>query len=79
MGRKFGRGGDVPIWGELGAHLKNMAWTDAYLHTKWHPNPFNRLATICIYAVVAGYPQVRQTTVRYYRAKRFTNGRQKTG
>jgi len=23
-----------------------VAWTEAYLHTKWHPNPSNRLATI---------------------------------
>jgi len=31
---------------ELGPHLKNVAWAEAYLRTKWHPDPSNRLVTI---------------------------------
>ena len=44
MGRKlglyqfFGGGSQVPP--------HNMAWAEAYLHTKWHPNPSSRLTTI---------------------------------
>jgi len=26
--------------------LSTMAWAEAYLHAKWHPNPSNRLSTI---------------------------------
>jgi len=47
MGRKVGRGLLCPFpWGELGSHLKNAAWAKAYLHTKWHLDPSNQLATI---------------------------------
>ena len=44
-----------------------------YLHTKWHPNPSNCLATIR-----QRHRQDRQTTVRQDRENRFTSGRPKT-
>ena len=34
----WGRGSWVPI-------KHNVAWTEAWLHTKWHLDPFSRLAT----------------------------------
>jgi len=30
----------VPLLGEAGSPSNNVAWTEAYLRTKWHPNPF---------------------------------------
>jgi len=30
---------------ELGPHLTHVAWAQSYLHTKWHLDPSNRLAT----------------------------------
>jgi len=39
-----------PFWGEeLGPqspYIHNVATAEAYLYTKWHLDPFNRLATI---------------------------------
>ena len=32
-------------WGELGPRY-NVTWSEAYLHTKWHLDPSNHLATI---------------------------------
>jgi len=34
----------------------NVAWAEAYLHTKWHPNPSNRLATIDVSKMGAVLP-----------------------
>ena len=34
--------------GELGSHLAQCGLAEAYLHTKWHLDPFIRLATIYI-------------------------------
>jgi len=31
-----------------------MAWAEVYLHTNWHPNPSNRLATIGVGRKVGG-------------------------
>jgi len=45
MGRKV-CGGTVPLSvGELGLHLTQCRLAEAYLRTKWHPDPSNRLAT----------------------------------
>ena len=30
----------------MGPHLANVAWAEAYLHTKWHLDPCSRLVTI---------------------------------
>jgi len=30
---------------ELGPHLHNVAWAEAYLRTKWYPDPSSQLAT----------------------------------
>jgi len=36
-----------PFYGGSRSPIKhNVAWTEAYLHTKWHLDPSNRLATI---------------------------------
>ena len=32
--------------GELSPHLTQCPWAEAYLRTKWHLDPSNRLATI---------------------------------
>jgi len=32
--------------GELGHHLDNVAWAEAYLHAKWHLDESSRIATI---------------------------------
>jgi len=66
--------GAVPLlWrGELGLHLTQYVHAEAYLHTKWHPNPSDRLATIH-----QRHSTNRQTMVRQHRANRFTNGRPK--
>jgi len=37
-------GGCVPFGGAV--YPSNVAWADSSLHTKWHSNPSNRLATI---------------------------------
>jgi len=34
-----------PFWGELGRHLTNVAWAEAYLCTNWQLDPCSRLAT----------------------------------
>ena len=34
------------LWGELGPHLTQCGLGRAYLRTKWHLDPPNRLATI---------------------------------
>ena len=35
-----------PFIDELGPHLTQyVAWAEAYLRTKWHPDPSSRLAT----------------------------------
>jgi len=78
MGRKFGGG----LWpfkgGELGPNLTQyMARAEAYLRAEFHLDSSNRLAT-----VHQRHRQDRQTdgtTDRQHRAKRFTNGRRKTG
>jgi len=31
---------------EIGPYLTQCGWAEAYLRTKWHPNPSSRLATI---------------------------------
>jgi len=43
MGRKLGTlfGG-----GRVGPHLTQCPWDEAYLRTKWHLDPYSRLATI---------------------------------
>jgi len=46
MARKVG-GCCAPFHGESWIPSNTMsAWAEAYLHTKWHPDPSNRLATI---------------------------------
>jgi len=46
MGRKLGT--VPPFWGELGPHQAQCGlWAaETYLHTKFHLDPSNRLATI---------------------------------
>jgi len=40
-------GGRAPFRrGELGPHLTQRRWAEAYLRTKWHLDPSSRLATI---------------------------------
>ena len=41
-----GRGCCAPMHGGAEFPPNTVAWTEAYIHTKWHPNPSNRLATI---------------------------------
>ena len=43
MGGKFGA---VPLFGVAGSPCNNVAWTEAYLRTKWHLDPSSCLATI---------------------------------
>jgi len=44
MNRKLGA---MPILGgNCDPILHNVAWADVYLRTKWHPDPFSRLAII---------------------------------
>jgi len=43
-----------------GSPSNNVAWVEAYLRTKWYPDPPNRLATI----IHQDYSQTGQTTVR---------------
>jgi len=40
--------GAVPLFGgrELGLHLQNVSWPEAYLRTKWHLDPSSCLATM---------------------------------
>jgi len=39
-------GGCVSLMGaELGSHVTQCAWAEAYLHTKWHIDPSSRFAT----------------------------------
>ena len=67
--------GAVPLWGRWSwvPIQHNVARAEAYLHAKFHL-PSNRLATIH-----QRYRQTdRQTTVRYHRVNRFTNGCPKT-
>jgi len=45
MGQKVGRGCCGGHWVPTGS-LPNVAWAEAYLFTKWHLDPCNRLATI---------------------------------
>ena len=66
----------VPLsMGKLGPHVTNVAWAEAYLRTKWHLDLSSRLATTDIAYNTPTSQTDRQTTVRYHRAKRFTNGR----
>jgi len=46
-GPKSGRGAAVPlsVGGKLDPHLTQYRWAEAYLHTKWHLDPSNHLAT----------------------------------
>jgi len=48
-----------PFLGRAGSPSNNVAWAEAYLHTKWHLDPFNCLATIH-----QRHKQSGQTTVR---------------
>jgi len=48
--------------GELDPHQHNVAWAEPYLHTKWHLDPSNCLATATIYTNVTD--STGQTTVR---------------
>ena len=82
MGRKVW-GAAVPLFGrvERGLHLTQCRLGRGLppVHTKWHLDLSNRLATI--------HQRHRQTDrqdrtdngLTAYRANRFTNGRQKTG
>jgi len=46
-GPKLGRGGCAFFSGGGWVHIKhNVAWAEAYLHTKWHVDASSRLATI---------------------------------
>jgi len=39
--------GCAPFWGREWVPIyNNVAWAEAYLHTKWHPNLSNRLTTV---------------------------------
>jgi len=41
------RGGAAPLtWGSWVPVYNNVAWAEAYLHTKWYVDPSNSLATI---------------------------------
>ena len=60
MGQK--QGADVPLSGGAVSPSNNVAWAEAYLRTKWHLDPSNRLATRHQRHRHAG--QDRQTTVR---------------
>jgi len=54
-------GADVPLSDGSRVPIKyNVAWAEAYLHIKWHPNPSNGLVTIH-----QRLRQSRQTTVLY--------------
>jgi len=47
-GPKFGRGELCPAFGGWRSWVltyHNVAWDKAYLHTKWHLDPFSHLAT----------------------------------
>jgi len=45
MGRELGA--VVPLMrAELGSHVTQCAWAEAYLSTKWHLDPSSRFATI---------------------------------
>ena len=37
--------GDVPLFGGAGSPSNNVAWAEAYLHTKWDLDPSSRLPT----------------------------------
>ena len=43
MGRKLGA---VPILGGAGSHLTQCGRAEAFLHAKFHLDPYNRLATV---------------------------------
>ena len=44
MGRKLGA---VPLWRGISVPIyHNVAWAEAYLHTKWYPDASSHLATI---------------------------------
>ena len=46
-GPKLGRGDCAFFSGDSWVHIEhNVAQAEAYLHTKWHPDPCSRLATI---------------------------------
>jgi len=38
--------GGVPLWGSWNPMQHDVTWSTAYLRTKWHLDPSNRLATI---------------------------------
>jgi len=49
-GPKIGEGRLCPFGGrELGLHLTHVARAEAYLHTKFHLDPSNRLATFTVH------------------------------
>jgi len=73
MGQKLG-GGCAPLGeGELDPHLTECARAEAHLHAKFYLDPSNCLAT-----VHKRYRQTAQTTDRWHRVNRFTNGRPKS-
>jgi len=41
---------------ELGPHVMNVDWAEAYLRTKWHLDPPSRLATIYMGRKVGSAP-----------------------
>jgi len=66
MGRKVGAAVPLYVGGELGPHL-TVARAEAYLLTKWYPDPSNCLATIH-----QRYRQTRQDNGPiYHRANRY--------
>ena len=54
MGQKVGAAvGPGPLSvGGARSPCNTVAWAEAYLHTKCHPDPFNRLATIIIIIII---------------------------
>jgi len=44
MGRKLGA--PLPFWEGSGVPSNTVAWAEAYLHAKFHLDPYNRLATV---------------------------------
>jgi len=75
------REGVVPLfWGELGPHLTQCGRGLGYLHTEFHLDPSNRLATIHQrYGHTGQSDGQDRTTVRQHRTNCFTNGRPKAG
>jgi len=55
MGQKLGAGCcDLFSGGSWVPIEQKVTWAEAYLHTKWHLSPSNRLATIDIWLKIGG-------------------------